>query len=273
MFNLIKLYHTMDKAIFLNQIAEEGGESESTFRDNMLEKVIQLHTELLEKHDHLLIENERLHLKVKQIQHEKEDLEVLVETISDHADQLSDNLLSEIEKAQREALTDVLTKIPNRRFFDQHLEMEWKRSMRIKSTLALIMIDIDYFKQYNDYYGHLKGDQTLFKVAQLIQKACHRETDFVARYGGEEFVVIISDINVEGIKIVAERIRQTIQDAVIPHKASLNDSVITVSLGCFGTVPQIDKNEQSFIKLADEQLYIAKNKGRNRLSLFDNQSP
>ncbi len=259
----------MDKELFLNQTSKqsdtEEGESESSFKDNMLEKVIQLHTELLEKHDHLLIENERLHLKVKQIEHEKEDLEVLVESISDHADQLSDNLLSEIEKAQRDALTDALTKIPNRRFFDQHLQMEWRRSMRIKSTLAIIMIDIDYFKNYNDYYGHIKGDQTLQKVAQLIVKSCHRETDFVARYGGEEFAVVISEITYEGLNTVAERIRKSIQDAAIPHKTSLNDSVVTVSLGCFSLVPQIDYDEQSFIQAADKLLYAAKEQGRNQL--------
>jgi diguanylate cyclase (GGDEF)-like protein len=236
----------------------------STNEDESISALIETNIKLTVQIDNLVLDNQRLRDRLKEVIQEKDDLEILVEAISDHSEQLNDELMEKVEVAQRDALTDALTAVPNRRFFDQHLDMEWSRSTRIKSVISLIMIDIDHFKHYNDYYGHLQGDECLKQVAQIINNACHRETDFLARYGGEEFAVIISDTEYLGVLNVAQRIVKEVHDAKIPHATSPVSRYVTVSLGCFSKIPMAGEISLDFIRQSDALLYQAKEKGRNQ---------
>ncbi|MBF0266354.1 MAG: diguanylate cyclase [Gammaproteobacteria bacterium] len=201
------------------------------------------------------------------IRQEKDDLEILVEAVTDHSDRLDEQWLTQYEKMQSQALTDSLTMIPNRRYFNQHLTHEWFYATRKQQEIALIMIDIDHFKQFNDTYGHLGGDECLKKVAQALLIACHRKNDFVARYGGEEFAVIINHTDVDGVQKVAKKILKEIENLNIEHKTSLTSDYLTVSLGAAITIPKQGVEETEFISRADHLLYGAKRNGRNRYEI------
>lgn len=165
------------------------------------------------------------------------------------------------------ARIDGLTEIHNRRGFDETLTLLWSAARRNRSALAMILIDIDFFKKYNDYYGHSRGDICLAHVARTIQCAIQRTQDFVARYGGEEFAVLLADTGLEGALIVAERLRRAVEELRIPHQDSPINSAVTISLGVASIVPprqQADMTEQNLIRRADDALYQAKNAGRNR---------
>ncbi|MBD0385287.1 MAG: diguanylate cyclase, partial [Nostoc sp. C3-bin3] len=160
---------------------------------------------------------------------------------------------------------DGLTQVANRRCFDERLQAEWKRLAREQQPLSLILFDVDKFKLYNDYYGHLKGDDCLIKIAQTMQQILHhRPTDLVARYGGEEFLVLLPNTNlVEAIK-VAQSIQQAIQNQAIPHAKSDIKNIITLSLGITSVIPTCDIKPDTLIASADKALYNAKQKGRDR---------
>ena len=162
-------------------------------------------------------------------------------------------------------IRDALTGLSNRRHFDEFLLNEWKRMARIKNHLSLIMIDIDFFKRYNDTYGHQGGDDCLKIVATAIKRCAKRPGDLVARYGGEEFSVILSETNSEGAVIVAETMRKAVQDRRIPNEKSDAAKHVTLSLGIATIIPETENSEKSLIKLADKALYEAKLAGRNRV--------
>lgn len=164
------------------------------------------------------------------------------------------------------SLLDGLTNIPNRRRFDETLLLEWKRAMRDETPLSLLMIDIDYFKQYNDHYGHGAGDICLQRVAATLAKNLARPNDLIARYGGEEFVVILPDTDQQAALQVAERLRECIIKLALPHACSEAESVVTISVG---VATQIKIPEyflpQTLNDAADNALYMAKASGRNRV--------
>ncbi|MFI3185208.1 MAG: diguanylate cyclase [Methylococcaceae bacterium] len=164
------------------------------------------------------------------------------------------------------ALLDALTHIANRRRFDETLATEWKRAKRDGTLLSLIMIDIDYFKDYNDHYGHGAGDYCLQKVAAELAKSLDRPSDFVARYGGEEFVVILPDTHQIAALQVAERLRERIERLGLAHAYSATKPVITISVG-LATQDNIQEYflPKILIDAADNALYIAKKSGRNRV--------
>jgi diguanylate cyclase (GGDEF)-like protein/PAS domain S-box-containing protein len=175
----------------------------------------------------------------------------------------------EVEKkaAQRNANTDSLTGLPNRRYFDGVIKTEFRRSKRSGSPLSLIMLDVDHFKKFNDCYGHLAGDECLRQIGTTLKSLVGRTTDIVARYGGEEFVAILTDTDQKGAEILAERIRIAVERLEIPHSESDIAPFVTVSLGV-ATVQstRLDSPEQ-VVALADEAMYCAKREGRNRISL------
>lgn len=175
------------------------------------------------------------------------------------------NLTSKLESLSYQ---DSLTDIPNRRMFDITLNQEWKRSCREQQPLSLIMIDIDYFKQYNDHYGHQSGDDCLKTVALSIAKLVNRSSDLCARYGGEEFVLLLPNINLEQATQVAEKCRESIFRLNIPHAAQCPCSVITVSAGVFTITPDKESPPSLLVKNADKALYLAKNNGRNLVMPF-----
>ena len=162
---------------------------------------------------------------------------------------------------------DGLTGIPNRRAFDERLDQEWRRSVRSGERLAAAMIDVDYFKQYNDAHGHLAGDDCLRRIAGTVAEGLTRGGDFVARYGGEEFIGLISGVDSEGLAGVAEKLRVGIEALQIPHHASPVSPWVTISIGAAISRPTPETTPSSLIGAADQQLYAAKRLGRNRVIL------
>ncbi len=160
---------------------------------------------------------------------------------------------------------DGLTGIANRRMFDMIFEREWANARRAQQPLSLIMLDIDYFKEYNDHYGHIAGDYCLKHVGQVLKAAAVRPRDFIARYGGEEFVVVLPETTAESANNVAERCRALIYEEQIPHENSRINDVLTISLGVGTVIPSQDDEPIEFIETVDKRLYQAKQKGRNSI--------
>lgn len=160
---------------------------------------------------------------------------------------------------------DGLTGIANRRYFDEYLEREWKRAIRCGKPLSLIMCDIDYFKAYNDTYGHLNGDECLKKVALALSDTIKRPGDLVARYGGEEFAVVLPETDQHGAVIIAEILRTDVESLKIEHVNSSNSKYVTISLGVAAAIPSMDSSFTELIIAADKALYQAKKEGRNRV--------
>jgi diguanylate cyclase (GGDEF)-like protein/PAS domain S-box-containing protein len=165
---------------------------------------------------------------------------------------------------ERLSFIDGLTQISNRRRFDEQLKTLWNIHIREKQPLTVMLCDIDYFKGFNDYYGHLRGDEVLIKVAEVFERALPRSSDCVARYGGEEFGFILPNTTVEGAIKVAERIHQGVIELAIEHKASQVSSVVTASIGLVSIVPQPHDRSDTIVALADSALYQAKANGRNQ---------
>jgi two-component system cell cycle response regulator len=158
---------------------------------------------------------------------------------------------------------DSLTGIANRRYFERFAGFEWKRGRRYASPMALIMIDIDFFKEYNDTYGHLEGDNCLKKVVQALSIA-NRAGDLVARIGGDEFVVILFDTDCNGAAHLAKLFQHRLHDCRISHKKSKISAYVTISMGISSMVPDLENEFSMLVKNADKALYLAKDEGRNR---------
>lgn len=163
------------------------------------------------------------------------------------------------------SMRDYLTGISNRMHFDQTLAQEWKRMQRDNLPLSLIICDVDFFKNYNDHYGHLAGDGCLQRIAGIIAINPKRPADLAARYGGEEFAVILPDTNSEGAVKIAENIRVEIQKAQIPHAESTVSPYVSLSFGIATVFPSQEGTLEELIHSADVALYRAKNNGRNRV--------
>ncbi len=169
---------------------------------------------------------------------------------------------------KRQAVFDALTGIPNRRSFSERLLSEFNRSLRDRYPLSVIMGDIDYFKLYNDTYGHAEGDECLKRVAKTIEKTLKRPGDFCARYGGEEFIIILPAIDRKGAAVIADDIRNNIMALDIPHENSPDYEVVTISLGIGIKDHGVSITHDELLKMADDALYIAKAKGRNRVEVY-----
>jgi len=179
-----------------------------------------------------------------------------------------DKLMAANIELKKVAVTDAVTGISSRRSFDERIQQEISRGRRNEEPLTVIMADIDSFKLYNDTYGHTKGDETLYQVAQAIKDVLKRPTDFVARYGGEEFVVILANTQEAGAKIIAEDIRMAVVDLKIPH-ASDNEEFVTLSLGVSAAeIPYSEMASTELVEQADKALYKAKDNGRNQVCSF-----
>lgn len=170
-------------------------------------------------------------------------------------------LRSHSEILKREAITDSLTGIYNRRFFDEHYKIASHNAARQKYGLSIFMIDIDFFKDYNDYYGHLSGDKVIRTIAQTLKSQLFRASDVIARFGGEEFVLILPNLVAEQAEKYAEKLRETVFNLAIPHKNSPLSNQVTISIGLCTGVPSV---EYDVLGKADAALYLAKQEGRNR---------
>ena len=164
---------------------------------------------------------------------------------------------------------DGLTGIANRRLFDRTIEAEWSRAVRNSLSISLVMIDIDFFKNYNDSLGHQAGDDALKKIAVTMQQNFKRPGDLVARYGGEEFVALLPETSQNGTDMLAERLRKEVEGLKIPHPDSKIGEFVTISLGVTQFIPRRGSRHDKLISLADKALYQAKHGGRNRVVRMD----
>jgi diguanylate cyclase (GGDEF)-like protein len=165
------------------------------------------------------------------------------------------------------ACTDALTGIANRRQFDSCLEREWLRAQRSNNQLSVMMSDVDYFKRFNDCYGHSAGDKCLKAIAQTLANQLNRPGDLVARYGGEEFAVLLPETNMCEATQIAERLRNAVLRLAIQHNKSSANSCVTISLGGATALPELNLNLSELLPGADAQLYLAKQAGRNCISM------
>jgi diguanylate cyclase (GGDEF)-like protein len=164
---------------------------------------------------------------------------------------------------------DGLTGIQNRRMFDQHIERVWQQAVREEERVAVLLVDVDCFKDYNDRYGHQAGDECLRAVAVSLSQCARRPLDFVARYGGEEFAVVLYEASREYVAEVLTRIQRSIAELNIPHDASRVASRLTVSIGAAFILPTSSRTHDGLIQLADEALYTAKEQGRNQVVVME----
>ncbi|MGC9503196.1 diguanylate cyclase domain-containing protein [Baaleninema sp.] len=223
-----------------------------------------------------------LRREVEALKLEKIDLEIVIENITEHADGIENELRArnkeivslnhQLALANKEleqlANLDGLTEIANRRHFDETLTREWRRMARQRQPLSLILGDIDFFKRYNDTYGHQAGDWCLKQVALAFSQAAKRPSDLVARYGGEEIAVILPDTDERGGIYVAAEIRSHLRAMAIEHGGSPIDKYVTLSLGIATLFPTPELSATLLVNQADTALYKAKKDGRNRTVFF-----
>ena len=231
--------------VLISHLEQRANELEH-LNQSLEEKVIERTSKLEERTKQLDETNKKLYIEIQEREDAQNALTVANETL------------------QRLATLDGLTQIPNRRYFDEKLKEEWSRLAREKQPLSLILFDVDYFKQYNDFYGHLSGDACLIEIAGIALKSINRPADFVARFGGEEFIFVLPNTNEEGAVMIAKRLMKNIQKEAIPHEKSTVNQYVTVSLGLATIIPNANISPDELIDLADKALYISKQNGRNR---------
>jgi diguanylate cyclase (GGDEF)-like protein len=193
------------------------------------------------------------------------DMSTAIESDIARREQTEADLLEAKNALEALAHLDGLTNLPNRRHFDDKMETEWRRALRARQPLAALMMDIDYFKGYNDHYGHGAGDECLKQVAAALAREPVRPGDLVARYGGEEFVAIFPATDLEGAQLAAERLRSRVESLALPHERSQAGQHVTVSIGCASILPSPENSPDFLLKAADHMLYQAKAQGRNRV--------
>jgi two-component system chemotaxis family response regulator WspR len=211
----------------------------------------------------------RAYSKTYLLQKERDEaylqMQKLQEQLTESNKQLEDNNAI----LQRLSTMDGLTGIANRRHFDATLQSEWKMGLRQKTPLSVIMMDIDFFKKYNDGYGHQGGDDCLKAVAKTLDATISRPGDFIARYGGEEFVVILPRTDAKGAAVIAEQLRANVEKKNIPHAYSNVADHVSISLGIATMQPAASSKPENLLSRADEALYKAKQAGRNRFSIAE----
>lgn len=172
------------------------------------------------------------------------------------------------QKLEELATMDDLTKVANRRYFNQYLSQQWQQMKREEKPIALIICDVDHFKLYNDTYGHQKGDECLRQVAQILSHNTKRKTDLLARYGGEEFAIILPYSSWQGGLHLGQCICGDVLKAQIPHATSETSEYVTISVGVSCTIPDEDNSPDDLLKNADKALYQSKSKGRNQVNVL-----
>ncbi|MCB1693428.1 MAG: GGDEF domain-containing protein, partial [Pseudomonadales bacterium] len=182
----------------------------------------------------------------------------------DYWQAISSQIHAEHHAAEMEKLsiTDQLTRLKNRSYFDARFSEEWKRSVRQKTPLSILMIDLDHFKSLNDTYGHMFGDEVLRVVASVLDEELHRDSDLIARYGGEEFVALLPDTDEGGARLIGERMRKAIHATHVSHEGKLVH--LSCSVGGATALPVREEEAGSLLKRADMALYQAKENGRNQ---------
>lgn len=246
-----------DLEIALETAVEHGDVVESLLEH----KNLQLRDEIQDR----LLAEKRLQKLLNILTQQKDDLEGLLQVITEHSDQVDFQWLEKFDVADQQAKHDGLTGLANRRSFDDYLALNWELALRNQSPLGLIMCDIDHFKFYNDHYGHQAGDECIKEVTAAIKRACTREVDMVARYGGEEFCVVLPDTDDQGAIEVANRIRTEINRLALKHEKS-EKGIVTLSQGIASWIPASHQTAAGLISAADTLLYLSKQNGRDKFS-------
>ena len=174
-------------------------------------------------------------------------------------------IINQVRTIERLSMTDQLTEIPNRRSFDSRLYVEWRRAIRERKPISLLMLDVDKFKTYNDVYGHQQGDEVLRTVAKSLARDLKRPGDFAARWGGEEFAALLANTDLNGALGIAEQVRANIEKLHITCAGKSDITPVTISIGAESVVPNLKTSLDAFISAADDALYAAKRAGRNRV--------
>jgi diguanylate cyclase (GGDEF)-like protein len=236
-------------------------------RQRLLTTVI---TALRSYRDIVTIEQQRQELAqaLAHLEYIREQLQEYSYTLEIKVAERTAALESGNQELRRLANLDGLTRVANRRCFDDYLQQQWKDLIPAQVPFSLLLVDVDYFKFYNDYYGHLAGDDCLKQVAEALNRSIKRPTDLVARYGGEEFAILLPRTPIIGAQKVAIRIGQEIADLKIPHAQSLVSDCVTLSIGISSIVPQPDILSETLIATADKAMYNAKQEGRNRYCIY-----
>ena len=211
---------------------------------------------------------QKLNMLVTAVSQQRQDLEILVKTITEHSDGIDLEWLIRYNKAEELSRLDSLTRILNRRGFDAAIEREWRRCARHRRSVSVLMCDVDWFKGYNDHYGHQAGDECLAVVARVAESVCHRPQDVPARYGGEEFAVLLPETGLEGAVKVAEELRAAMTARALPHAASPLGRV-SLSVGVATRVSAPDASPWDLVSEADRRLYAAKRLGRDAVVHID----
>ncbi|MFY9179307.1 MAG: diguanylate cyclase, partial [Venatoribacter sp.] len=211
----------------------------------------------------------------KALQHEREAREAqtraleiqmqATETLERRVKERTEELENVNRRLEFMSITDPLTNVRNRRYFDQIIKREMSRAIRQRESICVLMVDIDFFKKINDTYGHQAGDDVLRAVAQAIGDSVHRSTDLLARYGGEEFILVLPNTAIEGALYVGETVRTSIANLVFDYISP--ELRITASIGVHGGIPDASVSDEKWTKLADDALYYAKENGRNQVVL------
>lgn len=194
----------------------------------------------------------------------QDELNELIQNIDIMRNELAEN----IQSLQYMANIDALTGLYNRRYFNQHLEEQWKWAVEHAEPISLILLDIDHYKKYNDTYGHVKGDECLQAIAECLKQHNEHPNKFVSRYGGEEFCLLLLSHSEEEVAKLSEQIRKDIQNLQLPHETSPTNPYVTVSVGTAFLLPKEGSNPNELILMADEALYHSKNNGRNQVTIF-----
>ena len=233
-----------------------------------------IETDILKTKVNMFVE---LYRQRKEIARQKDEISVQRDKLEETNKQLKEaqkkveeaNL--QLEKANKKleklATIDGLTEIANHRKFVEFFDREWRRSVRNKKPISVILIDVDFFKLYNDTYGHQIGDECLKRISQAIDDTVNRPTDLVARYGGEEFIIVLSETDSSGTLHVAKSVRLKVENLKIDHKTSKVSECVTISLGCATTIAKNEDESELLIAAADDALYKSKREGRNRISV------
>jgi two-component system chemotaxis family response regulator WspR len=215
----------------------------------------------------------RAHAKSYVAQKERDEAFRNLSRMQEQLEKMNSELELSNRELQRLSSLDGLTGLANRRQFDETLLQEWQRAMRAGMPLSLIFADIDFFKRYNDQYGHQAGDDCLKQVATALQKTIHRPGDLMSRYGGEEFVMVLPETTEQGALAVAEKVLATVTGLKIPHANSDAADHVTLSIGVATACPQEGSRPQRLIETADKMLYRAKDRGRNCIEVALPSSP
>lgn len=261
-------------AILEEEISERQAVEEEIRKLNLeLENKVHVRTVALSQMNTVLEQEINEHHMVNQaLRHSRDALVVSDEQLQHSANELAEtnrNLIILNEELRRISLSDGLTGIANRRYFDEFLAREWQRGKRELTSLALVMVDIDFFKDYNDTYGHIAGDDCLKLIASMLEDMPKCGIDIVARYGGEELALVLPETDEQGAMIVAEKVRAGVEELGIEHKQSSISQYVTVSVGVAVIVPKKDIMPSTIIAAADQALYLAKGAGRNRIKMAE----